>query len=126
MHCISDHVDVDLMMNAVIRSNFAFRDISTRYSAHSMHSYVTVMDSALVAKMIKYAEPACLRDQFCKGGSACVEGVGVPMTILDINLPYNAISSAKTMWAGKMNVQQCTEETLNGISRIQLTDTDAE
>ena len=108
-------------MKAVVRSDFAFKDVSTRYSTHSMHSYVAAMVPALAAKMVKDTEPKTLLDPFCGGGAVCVEGIhaGVPTTGLDINLLSNVISSAKTTWIDKTAVQRHAENILSEAASIR-------
>lgn len=55
-------------MSAIHRSDFAFRNVSTRYSTHAMHPYVAAMVPALAAKMVAETGPRRLLDPFCGGG----------------------------------------------------------
>ena len=115
-------------MKAVVRSDFAFKDTSTRYSTHSMHPYVAAMVPALAAKMVKDTKPERLLDPFCGGGAVCVEGIHakVPTTGLDINLLANVISDAKTTWIDKEAVQWHAENILNRAADILPSDTVAD
>ena len=90
-------------MKAILKPEFQFRKISTRYATHGIHPYVAAMVPALAQRLIKDTRPKKLLDPFCGGGTVCVEGVlaGVETTGLDVNFLSNLITSAKTTWVDK-------------------------
>lgn len=95
-------------MSARHRTDFAFRNVSTRYSTHAMHPYVAAMVPALAAKMVVETNPRRLLDPFCGGGGVCVEGIlaSVPTTGVDINILSQIISAAKTTWLDRDRVRE--------------------
>lgn len=86
------------LVEPVLRNDFQFRDMSTKYSTHGMHPYVAAMVPALAKKMIQETKPTSLLDPFCGGGAVCVEGIlaEIPTAGLDINHLSLVLTNAKT------------------------------